>query len=71
MNQPENIRIENDRATTYTNIIEKRKNDFQIVVIIFPSQRDDRYSAVKKMCNVNLGLPSQVSLHFFFFKSSV
>lgn len=33
----------------------------QIVVAVFPTARDDRYSAVKKVCCVEKPVPSQVS----------
>jgi aubergine-like protein len=32
----------------------------QLVVIIFPTRRDDRYNAVKKLCCVESPVPSQV-----------
>ncbi|XP_050528911.1 piwi-like protein Ago3 [Daktulosphaira vitifoliae] len=34
--------------------------DMQLIVIIFPNQREDRYNAVKKICCAELGIPSQV-----------
>lgn len=57
--KPRILKIESDRPQAYCKEIKENK-DCQIVVVIFPSQRDDRYSAVKKLCNVDLGLPSQV-----------
>ena len=59
MVKPQAVKIDNDRAQVYCAAI-KNCSNYQIVVVIFPSQRDDRYSAVKKLCNVDLGLPSQV-----------
>ncbi|KAH8034243.1 hypothetical protein HPB51_021956 [Rhipicephalus microplus] len=32
----------------------------QVIVIIFPTSRDDRYSAVKRLCCVDMPVPSQV-----------
>jgi len=32
----------------------------QLVVTIFPSSRDDRYNAIKKLCCVDYPVPSQV-----------
>lgn len=32
----------------------------QVVVLIFPTSRDDRYSAVKRLCCVDMPVPSQV-----------
>ena len=33
------------------------------VVVIFPSQRDDRYSSIKKLCCVENPVPSQTVDH--------
>ena len=38
------------------------KPSLQIVVVIFPSQRDDRYSFIKKLCCVENPVPSQVNM---------
>jgi len=57
--KPLTIKIANDRPRSYCDEI-KKLIDCQIVVLIVPSQRDDRYNAIKKLCNVDLGLPSQV-----------
>jgi len=32
----------------------------QLVVAVFPSSRDDRYNAIKKLCCVECPVPSQV-----------
>ena len=32
----------------------------QLVVTVFPSSRDDRYNAIKKLCCVDYPVPSQV-----------
>lgn len=34
--------------------------DLQLLVIIFPNQREDRYNAVKRICCSEVGIPSQV-----------
>ena len=36
----------------------------QLVVVICPTSRDDRYSAIKKLCCVECPIPSQVFLGF-------
>ena len=51
----------NDRTETYLRgIRENLTPEVQMVVIIFPTSRDDRYSAVKKLCCVESPVPSQV-----------
>ena len=53
--------LPNDRTETYLKVLrETIKPDVQIVVVIMPSPRDDRYSAVKMLCNTELPVPSQV-----------
>ncbi len=37
-----------------------KKGETQIVVSVVPAQRSDRYSGVKKLCYVELPVPSQV-----------
>lgn len=61
VSKPQNLQIKSDNARAYCDEI-KKLGKFQIVIIIFPSQRDDRYASVKKLCNVELGVPSQVSI---------
>lgn len=58
---PIRIEIHNDRTETYCEALKGNINpSVQIVVIIFPTARDDRYSAVKKLCCVDMPVPSQV-----------
>ena len=53
--------LPNDRTETYLKCLrEIIKEQLQIVVMIMPTPRDDRYSAVKKLCNVEQPVPSQV-----------
>lgn len=70
VSKPHNIQIKSDNARTYCDEI-KKLGKLQIVIIIFPSQRDDRYASVKKLCNVELGVPSQVSIQDKFFNSLI
>lgn len=61
VNDPVPIEMPNDRTETYLrNIRENLTPQVQMVVIIFPTSRDDRYSAVKKLCCVESPVPSQV-----------
>ena len=61
---PKHIELENDRTETFVTNIRKELNSskklYQIVVIIFPSLRDDRYAAVKRVLCTEIPLPSQV-----------
>ena len=55
------IELPNDRTETYLQTIRSHLNpEVQIVVIIFPTSRDDRYNAVKKLCCIDAPVPSQV-----------
>ena len=59
---PRSIELANDRTETYLRSIREHLTPHvQMVVIIFPTSRDDRYSAVKKLCCVESPVPSQVS----------
>lgn len=42
------------------NSVVQTNNNLQLVVIIFPNLREDRYNAVKKICCAQIGIPSQV-----------
>ncbi|KAI0982206.1 hypothetical protein GJ496_002423 [Pomphorhynchus laevis] len=55
--------IPDDRTGTYVRALREELGDgrrSQLAVIIFPSQRDDRYSAVKRLCCVDIPIASQV-----------
>ncbi|CAO1364269.1 unnamed protein product [Diamesa tonsa] len=60
--QPVLVKLPNDRTETYIQAIRKELTNpqIQIVVIIFPTLRDDRYGAVKRICCSELPIPSQV-----------
>ncbi len=56
------VDLPNDRTDTYLHAIKKEVNDkLQLVVAIFPTSRDDRYSAFKKLCCIEMPIPSQVN----------
>ena len=74
------VELPNDRTETYIRAIKEQvKSSLQMVVIIFPSQRDDRYSSLKKLCCIDSPVPSQVGpqsiplkqLFFFFLISTM
>lgn len=53
--------LANDRNETYVNALRENIHaSTQIVVIICPTSRDDRYSAIKKICCAETPVPSQV-----------
>ena len=53
--------MKDDRTETYLRTIRENLNSHvQCVVCIFPTSRDDRYAAVKKLCCVESPVPSQV-----------
>ena len=67
VNDPIVLELPNDRTDTYIRAIrEQVKPSLQIVVVIFPSQRDDRYSSIKKLCCVENPVPSQVNMTVFY-----
>jgi hypothetical protein len=54
--------LRDDRTDSYLRVLRENINpSLQLVVIIFPSARDDRYSAVKKLCCSDMPIASQVS----------
>ncbi|XP_076226679.1 argonaute 3 isoform X2 [Nomia melanderi] len=58
---PQIICLRDDRTETY--LQELRRNiqrNINLMVIIFPTNRTDRYSAVKRVCCVEMPIPSQV-----------
>ncbi|XP_045537289.1 piwi-like protein Ago3 isoform X2 [Papilio machaon] len=58
---PELIRLPNDRTDSYVAALRKFSiANLQLVVAICPTIRDDRYSAIKKICCVDNPVPSQV-----------
>jgi aubergine-like protein len=64
MADPIVLETRDDRTETYLRTIREHLNpNIQMVVIIFPSSRDDRYAAVKKLCCVECPVPSQVQYH--------
>lgn len=63
MNDPIVMELPNDRTETYVKTIRNQmKPSLQMVVVIFPTQRDDRYSSVKKLCCIESPIPSQVGI---------
>ncbi|XP_071483412.1 piwi-like protein 1 [Diadema antillarum] len=58
---PARIELQDDRTQSYTTVVKKNINaQLQMVVAVFPTSRDDRYSAFKKLCCVDSPVPSQV-----------
>ena len=61
IDEPKVIELVDDRTDSYLRAIrENMQSTLQLVVTIFPTQRDDRYSAVKKLCCIDSPVPSQV-----------
>ncbi|XP_029662473.1 piwi-like protein Ago3 [Formica exsecta] len=61
ISNPRKIILKDDRTETYLREIQNSINDVvELVVIVFPTNRTDRYSAVKKLCCVQRAIPSQV-----------
>lgn len=56
------MRLENTSSSRLDDIIDFFNCFFklQLAVVIFPTIRDDRYSAVKSLCTANHPIPSQM-----------
>lgn len=53
--------LDTDKTELYVQLLRKCITaDLQIVVIICPTSRDDRYAAIKKVCCAEMPIPSQV-----------
>ncbi|XP_018372440.1 PREDICTED: piwi-like protein 1 [Trachymyrmex cornetzi] len=61
INSPKHITLRDDRTETYLREIQNNLTDnLELLVIVFPTNRTDRYSAIKKLCCVQKAIPSQV-----------
>ena len=61
INEPCVLQINDDRPETYVREIKTiLAENLQLVLIIFPTSRDDRYAAVKRLCCIDYPVPSQV-----------
>ncbi|XP_065911077.1 piwi-like protein 2 isoform X2 [Dysidea avara] len=60
VSDPNVVELPDDRIDTYLRAIRAEINpQLQIVVAIFPTSRDDRYAAFKKLCCIEKPIPSQ------------
>ncbi|XP_069699949.1 piwi-like protein Ago3 isoform X2 [Periplaneta americana] len=58
---PRIMGLRDDRTDSYLRMLrENISPSLQLVVIIFPTARDDRYAAVKKLCCADMPIASQV-----------
>lgn len=65
MNMPKIVQIDGDQTAAFVNALRSNiKPGVQIVVVICPTSRDDRYAAIKKVCCVESPIPSQVRFIF-------
>uniref|UniRef100_A0A336M4G2 Lipid droplet-associated hydrolase n=1 Tax=Culicoides sonorensis TaxID=179676 RepID=A0A336M4G2_CULSO len=54
-------KLKNDSVSAYVEALRSQLSPkFQIVVLICPTARDDRYAAIKRLCCAELPIPSQV-----------
>ncbi|XP_055386701.1 protein argonaute-3 [Condylostylus longicornis] len=59
--KPKTIILRQDKTEEYVSALRKCiSSETQIVVVICPTSRDDRYAAIKKICCVENPVPSQV-----------
>ncbi|XP_069194478.1 piwi-like protein Ago3 isoform X2 [Procambarus clarkii] len=58
--EPQMVYLPNDETQSYVNSLKQFYHDaLQLAVIIFPSQREDRYAAVKRVACLELALATQ------------
>ncbi|XP_054725856.1 protein argonaute-3 [Anastrepha obliqua] len=61
VDKPKIITLDNDRVDTFVRALRLNiDGQTQIVVCISPTNRDDRYAAIKKVCCAEIPVPSQV-----------
>ncbi|EGI70106.1 PREDICTED: protein argonaute-3 [Acromyrmex echinatior] len=61
IDSPKQVALRDDRTETYLREIQNNLTDnLELLVIVFPTNRTDRYSAIKKLCCVQKAIPSQV-----------
>ncbi|XP_022189829.2 piwi-like protein Ago3 [Nilaparvata lugens] len=61
VNSPQIQNLDNDKPQSYVSALRAIiQSGLQIVVIFFPTRREDRYAAVKSICLVENPIPSQV-----------
>ncbi|XP_073816374.1 argonaute 3 [Musca autumnalis] len=59
--KPKIVILSSDRVDAFVNALRDNiKKETQIVVCISPTNREDRYSAIKKICCAEIPVPSQV-----------
>jgi aubergine-like protein len=61
--RPNTVQLENDRTDNFLkNIRNNLSQTTQMVIVVLPSNRKDRYDSIKKLCCVELPVPSQCIL---------
>ncbi|XP_003245599.2 piwi-like protein Ago3 [Acyrthosiphon pisum] len=63
INCPIPIKVEGTNPEVFVSTINrtlKNNSEIQLVVIMVPNRREDRYNAVKRICCSEIGIPSQV-----------
>ena len=64
MLDPQVFKLQSDRTEEYIRVIrENCSENTQLVMMIMPTSRDDRYNSVKKLLCCERPCPSQVSLY--------
>lgn len=63
INSPIPVKVQGINPEVFVSTINstiKSNSELQLLVIIFPNQREDRYNSVKRICCAEIGIPSQV-----------
>ncbi|KAF0300728.1 Piwi-like protein Ago3 [Amphibalanus amphitrite] len=59
--QPQMISLQNERTETFVEALRRAIGpQLQLALAVMPSQRDDRYAAIKRLCYVEMPVASQV-----------
>jgi len=67
IDQPINVKVEGTNIEAFVNALYNTiqcNNTLQLIVLIFPNIREDRYNAIKRICCAEIGIPSQVLKYF-------
>lgn len=64
VNLPQLISLDNDKVDTLVQALRKSINPrLQLVCVVMPTRREDKYSAIKKITCIDHPIPSQVIVH--------
>ncbi|EFN87544.1 piwi-like protein Ago3 [Harpegnathos saltator] len=61
VSKPHSFAVRDDRSESYLQEVRRHfNNDYELAVVVFPTNRTDRYSSLKRLCCVEKPIASQV-----------